>query len=302
VAPAIALVVLGVLLVLGPIVGGLFGQVADGKQMVDAFRPHMEADVLARYGTDLQTLRAGAAGIDAVYRQDGLAPGRFAGLDAYRASAGAIDRRATALLDRVTAAEPQYRRVARIGGFDRIPFLLVVSGIVMTYGGCVLLGGGRGRARAAAALVVVASAAIAAYPFVSDMHDGTRAGRQMVQAFTPIMTAPEVRQLQDDFVVVVHAVGELDTRFRAVPQAEPAATQISALVQGWPKVSSDLASLVGTIEDNLSSFRSLRDLDGLTRGLGVSGLEAFPWVLVGIGVVSAALSIAAWPRRLKETT
>jgi hypothetical protein len=299
--PAIALVVLGALLVLGPIAGGLFSKVADGKQMIDAFRPHMEADALARYRTDLDTLRAGAAGIDAVYQQEGLAAGTFPGIDAYRSQAASIDRRATALLDRVTAAEPSYRKVARIGGFDRIPFLLVLCGIVTTYGGCVLLGAGRGRARAAAALVVLASVAVAAYPFVSDLHRGTHAGHQMVRSFTPIMTAPEVRQLQGDFVVVVHAVGELDTRFRAVPQSGPPAAQIATLVQDWPKVSSDLASLVGTIQDDLSNFRALEDLDRATHGLGVSGLEAFPWVLVGIGGVSGALSIAAWPRRVKET-
>ncbi len=147
-APAVVLVLLGVMLAIGPIVGGLFSKIASGKQMIDQFAPHMEADALARYGTDLQTLRAAAAAVDTIYAQQGVATGRFPGLDLYRRQASEIDRHATALLNRVERAEPDYRRIAKIGGFDRIPFLIVLYGIALIYGACVLLAGTRGRARA----------------------------------------------------------------------------------------------------------------------------------------------------------
>jgi hypothetical protein len=115
------------------------------------------------------------------------------------------------------------------------------------------------------------------------------------------MTAHEVRQQQDDFVVIVEAVGELDTGFRQVPQGGTAGPEIAALVEGWPTVSSDLASLVGVINDNLHNYRSLDDLDQLARDVGLSGLEGLPWLFVAVGAACAGLSIAALPRRLKET-
>lgn len=300
-APAVALLALGALLVVGPIVGGLFSKVASGKQMIDRFAPHMEADALARYRTDLATLRQAAGAVDTIYTQEGVTAGRFPGLDAYRSQAGAIDRRASTLLDRVTRAQPDYRRTADIGGLDRIPFLVVLYGMAAIYGACVLLFGGRGRARSAVALMVLASAALTAYPFVSDLNRGTTAGQRMLHSFAPFMTHGEVRQLQRDFVVLVTAVGELDTGFRAVPQTGPPAAGVAAVVEGWPRISSDLAALVGTINDNIGNFNALDDLDALTRSVGVSGLRGFPWLLVGAAVLGATLSVAATPRRRKET-
>jgi hypothetical protein len=290
--PAVALLVLGVVLVVGPIAGGLFAKVAAGQQLIDNFEPHMQADALARYDTDLGVLRRGAAGVDAVYRQQAIATGRFPLLDEYRAKSTAIDARATALLDRINAAEPDYRKVNAIGGFDRVPFLVVLVGLVAVYGGVVALAGtNRSRRRSAVVLVLVAAAAITAYPFLSNLPRGGRAGGRMLDALAPVMTAGQVRQLQRDFVVDVQAVGQLDTAFHDVPAPGPSRDDIAALDTGWPGVSSDLATLVGTINDNLGNYHALVELDDLAP------LSTLPWVLVGIGVVSAGLAIAARPRR-----
>lgn len=300
-APAVVLLVLGVVLVLGPIVGGLFAKVAAANQLVDELAPHLEADALARYDTDLEILRRGAAGVDQVAVEQGVAEGRFPGLDEYRRRSAEIDRRATDLLDRVAGAERDFRRVAGVGGFDRVPFLLVLGGMAAVYGACLLLGGTRSRARGAAAVVVLASAALVAYPLLSDLPRGTRAGERMLNTLEPVMTPAQVRLLQLDFVVLVTAVGELDTGFRSVPQGGPAAADIAAMVDGWPTVSSDLATLVGALNDNLDNYEDLDSLDGITRGVGVSGLAALPWALGGVGLLGAACALAALPRRQKET-
>jgi hypothetical protein len=222
-------------------------------------------------------------------------------LDAYRRNAVTIDGRADALLQRVAATRNDYDKVAAIGGFDRVPFLIVISGAVAIYAGCVLRFGRRGRARPTALLALVVSAAVAIYPFVSNFDRGATAGRRMVDSLSPVMTAGQVRQLQNDFVVMVTAVGEMDTSFSAVPKPGLAATRIHDLVKEWPTVSADLASLVGTINDNIGNFNALERLDSLTDGVGVSGLEAFPWMLVGAGAIIAVLSAASLPRRRKET-
>ena len=294
--PAAVLLALGVLLVAGPIGGGLFAKTAAGKQMIDQFAPYMAPSALARYRADVATLQRGTSGIDSVYREQRVAADRFPLLDNYRGQSKAILGRASGLLDLVSATEPDYRRVDQIGGFDRLPFLIVVAGIVAICGGCVLLVSSVGRARSAAVLVVLTSVAVAIYPFVGGLYGGASAGNRMLSSLGPVMKPAEVRHLQSDFVVLVEAVGELETSFRSISASRTAATDMATLVERWPMVSSDLASLVGVIEDNLGNFNALESLDALTRGVGVPGLVAFPWILVGAGTVSAGLAIAAFPR------
>jgi hypothetical protein len=298
--PAVALLFFGVLLTVSPIAGGLFSKVAAGKQMINQFAPYMTPDTLARYESDIATLRNGATGVNEVYTKQDVATGRFPGLDEYRVRSASIDGRAESLLRRVTAARSDYQKVAAIGGFDRIPFLIVISGAVAIYGGFVLRFGARRRDRSTVLLVVSVSALVVLYPFISSFETGAAAGGRMIRALSPVMTAGQVRQLQDDFIVLVTAVGELDTTFSAVPHVAPAAAQIHTLVDEWPSLSSDLASLVGTIDDNITNFDALKSLNSLTSSVGVSGLEAFPWLLVGIGATTATLSAAALPRRKKE--
>jgi hypothetical protein len=298
--PAIGLLVLGVLLTFGPIVGGLFAKTAAGEQMINQFAPHMQTGTLDRYGNDIGILHRAAEGVDAVYRSQGIPAGRFPGLDEFRLDSTAIVRRAAALLHQIRATQPDYQRVADIGGFDRIPFLISACGIVAIYGGCVLLLGRRSRARFAVVLVVLASAAVGIYPFVSNLAGGAQAGQRMVRSLAPVMTSHEVRRLQDDFIVLVSADGVLETSFRGVAKPGPPATAIATLVKEWPKVSSDLASLVGVIDDNLGNFNALHDLDAFTREVGLAGLGAFPWLLVAFGSITAVCAVAALPRRRRE--
>jgi hypothetical protein len=270
--------------------------------MIDQFAPYMNASALSRYRADVATLQRGTSGIDAVYRQQHVAVNRFPLLDSYRRQSTAILNRASGLLHLVSAAEPGYQRVEGIGGFDRLPFLIVLAGIVAISGGCVLLAGSVGRARTAAVLVVLTSVAVAGYPFVGGLYGGASAGHRMLDSLAPVMTPGEVRHLQSDFVVLVEAVGELETGFRGVARPGAAETDVVALVDKWPAISSDLASLVGVIEDNLGNFKALETLDAITRDVGISGLAAFPWVLVGAGTLSAGLAIAAWPYGRKENS
>jgi hypothetical protein len=257
----------------------------------------MQADALARYHSDVDTLRRGAAGVDAVYSEQQIPAGRFARLDAYRQQSASINDRAADLLARIEAAEPDYRRVASIGGFDRMPFLIVLSGIVAIYGACVLLVGRRSRAKSTVLMVAAASMAVAVFPLLSNFDRGAQAGHRLLHALGPVMNKDEVRQLQRDFVVVVEGVGELDTAFRQVPQSGAAGAGIATLVMQWPTVSSDLATLVGTINDNIGDFNALNSLDRAAGPAGASGLEAFPWALAAVGILGAGLAFASWPRR-----
>jgi hypothetical protein len=300
-APAIVLLLLGLLMTFGPIAGGLFAKTASGQQMIQQFAPHMRASTLNRYGDDIRILYNAAMRVDTVFGDQHIPAGRFTGLDEFRQDSTAVIGRASDLLSRIRTTAPSYRRVAAIGGFNRIPFLIVAAGIVAIYGACVLLTGRRNRSRFAVALVVLASAAIGTYPFVSNLSSGAQAGQTMLRSLTSVMTPHEVRLLQGDFIVLVNADGELETSFRGVPQPGPSATAIITLVNDWPKISSDFASLVGVIDDNIANFNALDSLDSATRDVGLPGLSAFPWLLVALGSITAGLAVAALPRRRKET-
>jgi hypothetical protein len=296
----VVLLVLGAALVVVPIGAGLFTKAASGQQLIDSFAPHLEPDALGRYDSDLATLRTGTRALDRIYVRDRVPTGRYPGIDAYRAQAADVQLRARTLLDRVRTAEPDYRKVAGIGGFDRLPFLLVTCGLGLGYAGGVLLLGRRQRFTGAAALALAASVALAGYPVTSSLPEGARAGHRLQQALTPVMKADTVLREQRDFVLLVHAVGELDTAFRAESRPGADGRRLRALVLAWPTISSDLAGLVGAIEDNLDNFAALDDLDGLTRPVGVPGLVAMPWLLVGAGALGAVAATASISRRRKE--
>lgn len=291
---------LGVLFVVAPIAGGLFSRAAAGQQMLDAFAPHMNPDSLARYGGDLAVLRKGESSVAAIYARDHVAPGRFPGLDAWQKQHARIQADASSLLAHVSAAEPDYQATASVSGFDRMPFLIVVFGLVAAYAGVVMLIGRRPSFVGPVVLVVVVAAALVAYPFLAKLPSGTSAGHELVAEMAPVMTAAQVSELQTDFVVLVTAVGELDTGFAKVPSSGPSAQHVITLVREWPQVSSDLAALTGAINDNLPDYGALAGLDHVTRPLGVSGLRTAPWAMVGAGAVGAALALAARPRRRKE--
>lgn len=299
--PAVLLLLLGVALVVGPIAGGLFSRVAASQQMLDAFAPHLQNSALDQYEADLQVLRSGADGVRAAFAERPVAAGRFVGLDEYRAKADQIDARATSLLTQIRAGQRDYEDTAAVTGFERVPFLLVCAGLAFTGAGVVLLGRRRRRA-AVLTPVAVAAALLALYPLASGLIEGTRAGDRMLDRFDPIMTTGTVVDLQQDFVVLVHAVGELDTTFAAIPQSPPTKEAIDGLVEQWPAISSDLAELVGTLNDNLANFSAMQGLDRAGDPLGLSGLRAFPWIVGGVGVLALLLALAAFPRTSTKST
>lgn len=269
-------------LVLAAVVGsGLFSTIAGGQQLLDEFAPHLSPDSLARYDADLVTLRAGAASAG---REDALTE-RLPGVAAWVEQADAVDARAQGLLDRVRAAGPDYRAAAAIDGFDRVPLLLASLGLAAVVAGVVLALGSEGR-RTPAVVTLVLAAAVAIYPAGSGLWGGADRTERLVTSLQPVMSRAQVVALQRDFVIVVQAVGELDATFRTAGVDLP--PEVAALVRSWPQISSDLADLVGTINDNLARYDALRALPNLAL---------VPWGLLALGLGAAALTATALPRR-----
>ncbi|MDL9947649.1 hypothetical protein QSJ19_19095 [Gordonia sp. ABSL11-1] len=293
----VVVLLIGLLLVVAPVFGGLFGDVAAGRQMLDQFGPHLQADKLAHYRDDVRLLRDAGSGLDAIYQRSDVAPGRFPAVDEYRRSAPAIADRADALLTRIESGVPDYQRLAGIGGFDRIPFLLVGVGLAALIASAAILGSAAGARRAVVA-AAVAGLLLAAYPFAGGLARAGDSGDRMLHTLAPVMTAAQVRQSQSDFVVTVSALGVLDTEFRSVRREGADHGAVAALQAQWPRVSGDLADLVGTVNDNLDNFAALRSLNAVTAPVGAGGFRALPWALFATGVVLFVATLAAWPRRI----
>lgn len=288
--PALALLLLGALLVVAPAATGLFTKVAAGQQLIDRFAPHLQPDALARYHQDLAKLLTGERAVTRVYAHQHVPAGRYPGLDQWQQRAGAVEAHASGLLATVESARPDYDAVASISGFDRIPFLVVVAGLAIGYGGIALLVGRR-RATAGVLAALVGAVALGAYPFASGLMTHAHAGGRLLDRLTPVVTPIEVVQLQRDFVVVVQAVGELETAFHGVPRASTDAKPIERLVHDWPAISSDLASLTGDLNDSIPDVRALRQLDEATGP--VHGFIVLPWALVGLAAVVVVLALVS---------
>jgi hypothetical protein len=290
--PAVALIGLGAVLIVAPFALGLFGKVASGQQLLDRFTPLLTDDSLARFDADLALLRDGAVTVGRVGDQYGVPADRYPGVAAYRAAAPGIDERGTALIGSVRAGTTDFDRLAAVGGFDRLPLILVIAGIAFAVGGVAVLRSDARGARIGAVAAAVAGAGLVAFAASSGVLATAGPAQALVDRFAPIMNEAQVRTLQTDFVAVVGAVGEIDTGYPGVRVEPPEATELAQLKTGWPQASRDLADLVGQINDNIDNYRALVSLGRLSPIPGTTGWQVLPAVCIGAGVAGIVLAAA----------
>jgi len=284
----------GLVVVAAPFVLGLFAKVAAGAQLLDRFEPLMAPDSLARYDADLVFLRDGASTLHRIgdrYRVDDR---HYPGVAAYRDAAPGIDARGSELIGSVRAGTGDFDRLAGIGGFDRVPLLLVVVGLAAVGGGVALRSSDTRGARFGAVVASAAGLGLMAFVLTSGVWTSAAPAQALVDRFGVIMNEQQVRTLQSDFVIVVGAVGEIDTGYpgSGVRLAAADAAELDRLKAGWPQASRDLADLVGQINDNIANYRQLDSLGRLSPVPGVTGWQLLPVFCLVIGAAIVALSVA----------
>ncbi|MFN8056750.1 hypothetical protein [uncultured Gordonia sp.] len=290
--PAVALISLGVVLIVAPFALGLFGKVAAGQQLLDRFAPLLTDDSLARYDADLALLRDAAGTVGRIGEHHGVPADRYPGVATYIAAAPGIDGRGTGLIGSVRAGTADFGRLAAVGGFDRLPLILVIAGIAFTGGGIALLRADAGGARIGAVAAAIAGVGLVAFAASSGVLATAGPAQALVDRFAPIMNEAQVRALQTDFVTVVGAVGEIDTGYPGIRVAPSEAAELTGLKAGWPQASRDLADLVGQINDNIANYRALVSLGRLSPIPGTTGWQLLPAVCIGAGVAGAVLAAA----------
>lgn len=297
--------VIGLVLTVAPLAGGMLYPAAQGQAMVTAFAPYMTEQRLDTFRADLDRLSAAHAAIVRLDASGAVDAARYPQIGGFATRYPAVDGDMRGLVDRIDAARPDFDRLADLRPIDVIPFLPIGAGLL-------ILGGsiwawrrartGRSSLPAAVAVAVVA-VAVAVTPLVRDMPADTRSATPLLDRFTTVLTAEKVREIQGHFVVLVGAVGAIDSGYRAdiatAPRQDVAA--VDDLRASWQRMSSDFAGLIGTMNDNLANYRGVRALNDRTATLGAGAFAVLPWFLVGAGVLTAvAAGLGVAPGRNRE--
>ncbi|GAC67921.1 hypothetical protein [Gordonia soli] len=299
--PLIGLIVVGAILVIAPIAGGFFYPAAQATVMLDDFRPYLAPEKIADLRGQLDQVESARGAIVAIDRVGAVDADRYPQIRDFVDRYPAIRADMSAMLDQIDSARGDFTQLDGLQPVDVLPFIPVGFGLVLIGAGAWGLRRRR-RGRSVRWLGVgagVAAAALIAVPFATGMTTAVDAGSPLLARFSTLMTTEKVRDVQGYFVVLVGAVGSIDSSYRDdVTTAGARADRgdvaaIDTLRTGWQPMSSDFAALIGTLNDNVTNYDGVRDLDDSTRAVGVGAFAAFPWFLVGGGAVALLFGLAA---------
>ncbi|MBJ7289955.1 hypothetical protein [Williamsia sp.] len=303
--PWIATTLLGLVLAVAPLAGGMFYPAAQGRAMIADFAPYMTSQRLDGFTADLHRLDAVRSATTRIDTALGTDPAQYRQIAQFQQRYPSIDTDMTGMLTEIDGARDDYRRLSQLQPLDSIPFIPLGVGLVLLGAG--IWGWRRTRAGrrpiGAAVVGAVAAVSLLATPLLTPMVADAGAAGPLVTRFDSVLTQQKVRDVQGYFVVLVGAVGEIDSRYladvRRDSSTSPQRAQITAdiavvsdLSTRWQRMSSDFAGLIGTMNDNISNFTGVARLNSRTESLGFGTFAALPWVLIGAGGVAVALVAA----------
>lgn len=292
--PLVAVIALGVGLLLAPAVFGMFTAAPLGAEMIDDFRTFMDADELAAFDDHLGTIGGAVGDLEEVVLPH-LRAGPAGPVEQLPATTRLVDRwptirsDMTAMLDDIGANVGNFAAVDALPPFDLFPWFFVLPGLLAVgLGAGALRAGPTGAGRLTAGLAVLGVALVAA-PAVFGMFTRAPRGGEMIDDLRPLMTRERVTTIQDYFVTLGAAEGELRTRVLPALEdtgVEPdeAAPSAGQFVRAWPTIAADMAPMVGAMSDNLDNFAAI---DGLPP------FALFPWFFVAPGVLLVGLAAGA---------
>jgi len=302
--PVIAIIVIGLALVAAPAVFQMFTRAPKGGHMIKDFRPYMTRANVAKFQgymaeidradaesqTQLPALLATRAGIPS-----SQIPTRFVSLASLNRQWPTIKAdMSDDMLVKMDRMVPNYQAVHALPPFSLFPWFFVLPGLFVALLAVLALRADRrpmGARRYLTGLAVLGVAIIAA-PAVFQMFTRAPKGAKMIDTFRPLMTTKKVGTIQGYFIVIGAGEGELRNKVTpALLQGgvtqQQLATQLPALDafhRDWPRISSDMAPMIGTMSDNVGNFAAVDALPPFWL---------FPWFFVLPGLLIASLAIAA---------
>lgn len=304
--PVYLAVVIGIGLIAAPGIFKMFSRAPLGGQMLDELGPFMSTEVVQKFRGHLGEIdRAEAESRDRVRP---LLAGRrglgdpdqefdrtFPGIAELNRRWPGIRQDMTGMLDTMEDNLDNFAAVDALPPFPLFPWFFVAPGlIVAALGWSALRADRRGIApRWRLRSLVVMGLGLIAAPAIFQMFTRAPLGGQMITDFRPLMTTERVTTVQQYFLVI--GVGEGELRTKARPLAEQRldmtdadyATQLPAITElgaGWPRISGDMAPMVGAMSDNVDNFQAVDALPPF---------PLFPWFFVVPGVLITVLALAA---------
>ncbi|UGT41789.1 hypothetical protein LTV02_38800 [Nocardia yamanashiensis] len=300
--PFVVLIVLGAVLVIAPIVSGMFPRAVKGEAMIEAFRPYATEQSIAEFRDDLGVLDGARANVLAL-RESGQQPGSFERVDTFVRDYPGIRTDISGMVDAIDANRDNYRKLSSTTSFGALPWLLALPGLLLIAIGWFGLRSVRHGRRALGwhATAAIIGLGLVLLPFTGGLFQAAPAAQPLLDGFRPILTQEQVRRVQGYFVTLVAADGELNSRYvGAVRGAHPGAdlTGVTALEQRWQPMTARFAGLVGVMNDNVENFDAVVALNDATRPLGFTAFRGLGWGFLIPGVLVLGTAAAGVrPRR-----
>lgn len=301
--PWVAMLVLGLGIALAPAVFQMFSRAPKGGTMIDEFRPFMTEQRLGNFVGYMAEIDAAEVEYRTVLRP-AVAP--QAGSPADRSALGAVDDWSarwqgtgeriginadmTGMLRTMEGNLDNFRAVDALPPFPLFPWFFVAPGLMiagLALWGLRRNGAGRPPGWPRPAIIALGVGLVAA-PFIFSMQTRAPKGNEMIDEFTPIMTAAKVQTVQGYFPTIGLAEGQL--RLRLLPLAAqngggdyPAIERLSG---DWPTISAEFAKFLGAMSDNLDNFAAVHALPPF---------KLFPFFFILPGLLAIGLA-GATPR------
>lgn len=276
----VALVV-GVGLVAAPAIFQMFSRAPSGGQMIDEFEPYMSDRVIGGFSDDLALIdRALADAAPSVAQlPDTVRSTYFSQL--VSEWPGVYDDMG-GMLATMDGNIDNFSAVRSLPPFPLFPWFFVVPGIAIAGFAVIGLRTSSHRRRVSGIGLVVLGLGLIAAPGVFQMFTRAPEGADMIDDFRSLMTTERVQTMQGYFLVI--GAGEGNLRNDIVPALPVSAvtSNVSEFSSEWPRISNDMAPMIGAMSDNLDNFG---DVDALPP------FDLFPWFFVLPGLIVAVAGL-----------
>lgn len=300
---------IGLGLVAAPIVFQMFTRAPGGARMLADFEPYMDPEVLAGFRAQLDQADAAVGELDArlpalAASQLGLASDatakQFSSVDALVMAWPGIADDMFGMLDTIEDNLDNYAAVDALPSFRLFPWFFVLPGLMAAALAATALRRDALTTGIRNATVALGVGLIAA-PLVFQMFTRAPLGGQMIDDFQPLMATERITTIQGYFLTMGAGEGQLRTQL--VPSLREAGMterqlarqlpETTAFVDVWPRMSADMAPMMGAMSDNVANFQGIAALPPF---------PLFPWFFVLPGVLIAGLALAAGRKRDVESS
>jgi hypothetical protein len=298
------ILLIGLALVAAPAVFGMFTRAPNGGHMINDFRPFMSEATVAKYKgymAEIDRAHAESSTVVPLLAQQGLgldASGfaeRFPSIDAFnRQWPGIFADMNGDMLATMDSSVDNFAAVDSLPPFWMFPWFFVLPGLIIAgLAWAALRRDRKGTSpRSLVRWLGVMGVGLILAPAIFVMFSRAPLGAEMINDFRPFMTEKRLTTIQGYFLTIGGGEGELRNAAEPALQTSGlgeaglarALPSITAFHADWPRISGDMAPMIGVMADNIANFAGVDALPPFSL---------FPWFFVLPGIMVLLLGIRA---------